>query len=259
MTNLNNLQEIFNSLQNLGFEAVLNDGFIAVKIGTSENPFTAVLNISGDNNLAVTCQITTLGRIKNQQEFFLACLDANTLTRFQPFAFGIITNNDADDDNHNNWPIVLTDTVPLGDFQESELESAMDSLLSALLGTREILAVGCGELRVATADGNKPIIRKTTGGTVGVNNEDNNEDDITDLVIVGAAILASTFDETFENTTEEHVHSSTCGCTAGNENNEDNNENREPVTSSVTTEDTSSSSDSSSYDSGSDDSGGSDD
>jgi len=80
VTNLRNLEEIFESLQSLGYEAVLNDGFIAVKIGTNENPFTAVLNII-NNNLAINCQVAQLGQIKNQTtnrgEYFFTLLAAD--------------------------------------------------------------------------------------------------------------------------------------------------------------------------------------
>jgi len=143
---LNTIEAISEILVTLGYEVNLGKTFIAVKLGSSKNPFTAVLSIN-ENHLNITCQFARLGAIKNKYAFFLACLDANVNPSISPYAFGIITDSeDPANDNDNEWPIVLTNTIPLGAFQASELESAMDSLLRALQSSRTVIAVGVGKL-----------------------------------------------------------------------------------------------------------------
>ena len=108
-----------------------------------KNPFVAVATIGDDNKLAITCQVAKLGDLREDDipsvQFFL--LDANTL--ISPFAFGILTGSDNPElDEASEFPIILTDSLPLGHLCRNELASSMDSLLVALKASDEALRIG---------------------------------------------------------------------------------------------------------------------
>ena len=77
-------------------------------------------------------------------EFCVACLDINTQIR--PYAFATITASDNPDlDDPDSWPIVLTDSLPIGDLSDEELTTSIDSLWSALVAGAEVLRIGIGQ------------------------------------------------------------------------------------------------------------------
>lgn len=140
---IDTLQQIAEDLETMGYEPKFSaeQNTLFVPIGPQKS-FTAVLTIT-DNELTIQAGITTLEDIgeENFNKFAFAALDTNT--RIQPFAFGILTTED--DVENEDTPVVLTNSVPLGDFSTKELEFAMQSLWKAILGTRTAL-------QVATAD-----------------------------------------------------------------------------------------------------------
>lgn len=137
------LAEVTDALEALGYEAETQGGSIFVKIGGSKNPFTAVVIINKKNELVITCQLATLGAFKDEAipRVAMAALDANT--RIRPYAYGIITDADTPElQNEEEWVLVLTDSIPLGDLSTGELAAAMNSLLEALISSRDVLEVG---------------------------------------------------------------------------------------------------------------------
>ncbi|MEE9263180.1 MAG: hypothetical protein V3V11_01885, partial [Vicinamibacteria bacterium] len=79
----------------------------------------------------------------NISTFAVAALDANS--RISPFAFATLTASDNPElDEPQQWPVVLTDSIPLGDLSPGELEAAMNSLWSALAESRDVLEAGIG-------------------------------------------------------------------------------------------------------------------
>ena len=147
MEKLDTLEQVAEALTALGYEAELqNDGAVFVKVGGSEKPFTLILTTdNAGGELVFTCQLGTMGDIQDEKaaDFMLAALDANTITR--PYAFAIISDSDDPSlDDEEQWPIILTDTVPLGDLSADELNAAMDSLWAALAAARPVLETGLG-------------------------------------------------------------------------------------------------------------------
>ncbi len=143
ITKMGSLEQVAQGLASLGYEAELQEGSIFAKIGGTEKPFTALLTKDERGELVITCQLAKLGDLREEDlpKVFLAALDANTKTR--PYALAIIS--DADDatlDKEEEWPLVLTDSVPLGDLSSEELKAAMDNLLSALITSRDVLEAG---------------------------------------------------------------------------------------------------------------------
>jgi hypothetical protein len=142
--NITNLTQVAEALESVGYEAICHDDAVHTKVGGTQNPFTAVLTINADRNvLVITCQLAKLGDIpeENISTFAVAALDANS--RISPFAFATLTASDNPDlDEPQQWPVVLTDSLPLGDLSGGELEAAMDSLWSALAEGRDVLQAG---------------------------------------------------------------------------------------------------------------------
>lgn len=143
MSNIENLEQVSEVLENLGYKVLHNDNAVHIAIGGTKNPFVAVATIGDDKKLAITCQVAKLGDLREEDipavQFIL--LDANTLIR--PFAFGILTGSDNPELNDaSDFPIVLTDSLPLGDLCSNELASSMDSLLVALKASDEALRIG---------------------------------------------------------------------------------------------------------------------
>lgn len=137
------LEEISEVLENHGYDVKLHEDAIYTVVGGMRSPFVAVLTIKDGKELIITCQVARLGDLKEetlpQVQFTL--LDLNTQIR--PFAFGIIT---AADDPHidkaEDYPIVLIDSLPLGDLSSDEITATMDSLLVALDASGEAIKLG---------------------------------------------------------------------------------------------------------------------
>lgn len=137
---LSTLIQIHESLQKLGYEVELRQESVLAKIDS----FPVVITINSLSDVVISCQIATMSDIAEDRlgEFAFAALDANT--RIRPYAFGIITglDNPETDEDESDYPIVLTDCLPLGDFSEDELAKSMQALVSALMNSRQVLEVG---------------------------------------------------------------------------------------------------------------------
>jgi hypothetical protein len=137
---MDNLTGIATGLEKLGYVAEQDELAIVVRL---DGGFAATLTINGQSELVITCQVATLGELREENllTFFAAALDANS--RIAPFAFSLITErDDSTIASERQYVVTLVDTVPLGDFEEQELEAAMQSLVTALVGSREVLEAG---------------------------------------------------------------------------------------------------------------------
>lgn len=140
---LENLGQIAEALEEMGYEIHLHEDAIHTKVGGRSNPFMAVLTINENNELVITCKVAKLGDYDEDKvpELQFALLDANTQIR--PYAFGIISGVDNPEmEDVEEFPIVLTDSLPLGDFCGEELQSSMDSLLMAIESSSDELRIG---------------------------------------------------------------------------------------------------------------------
>ena len=125
------------ALQELGYRAKLTDGGVMTGVslteedGTSRN-FLMLITLENDR-LELNCQVCTIGDLeKSHNESGLAALAWIFLalnSEIQPWAIALI-NPDGELDSSDT--VVLTDSVPLGDFSIEELQSAMTTLLQAL-------------------------------------------------------------------------------------------------------------------------------
>jgi hypothetical protein len=141
MDNILTLSDVHESLTVLGYEATLSPNCVVVKVGGLSKPFPAVITHNQMNrHFQFTCQLTKLGLIPEDKlaAFALAALDANS--RIAPFAYALLTDSDdPKKDKPEDWQVVLTHSIPLGDFSRSELASAMESLLTALVDSGNVM------------------------------------------------------------------------------------------------------------------------
>ena len=147
MAKIDSLEKVADALEASGYEPEAQNGAVSIGVGGSENPFVAVITLNdATSELVVTCQVAKLGDIDDDMvmEFCVACLDINTQIR--PYAFATITASDNPDlDDPDSWPIVLTDSLPIGDLSDEELTTSIDSLWSALVAGAEVLRIGIGQ------------------------------------------------------------------------------------------------------------------
>lgn len=169
------LDQVAAFLEERGYKVERHEDTVVTDVGG----FRTVVTLN-DTQLTISAQLGTLGQVLEDRvvAFFTAALDANT--RIAPFAFATITAADnASLEDPITFPIVLIDTLPVGDISEEELQFAFDSLLQALLGTREVLEVGFGSFE---------------GEDEGEDEEDI-LDDVIDAALLGAAAVTIMDDE----------------------------------------------------------------
>ena len=144
---INTLKQVVELLKTLGYKVVLQKQSVSFLIGGTNTPFTAIITIDKTGKqLLVTCQVAKVGDFpeNNLFDLFVACLDLNT--RITPFAFGIITSSDNPSlDNEKIWPIVLIDSILIGDLSEEEFKVEIENLWIALSTGAEVIKVGLGQ------------------------------------------------------------------------------------------------------------------
>jgi hypothetical protein len=141
MKDIETLAEVHEALQQLGYKSRLGTNSVAVRVGGRKHPFPAVItHNTTTKHFQITCMVAKMGEIPEDRltAFALAALDANN--HISPFAYALITDTDDPKlDDENEWPVVLVCSVPIGDFSVGELSSAMQSLLAALIDSRNVL------------------------------------------------------------------------------------------------------------------------
>jgi len=128
---LNTLPEIAEALTGLGYEPQVTDNAVLVGVGGATTPFPTVLTADGQGSLVITCRMARFGNVDDLDKFLFLALDLNT--RIMPYAVGLLTDADGQEGSEEDWPLVLCNSIPLGDLSTAELASAMDTLLRALV------------------------------------------------------------------------------------------------------------------------------
>ena len=134
MKNISSLAQIEEILESAGYETIRTQDGVVMKIGGKSVPFTSVFTIDKEQNqVIINCQIAMIGDIKEEEmsNVLFTLLDYNTMIR--PYAFAVISaTEDPGLDDEEKWPIVLTDSLPLGDLSSDEIIASVESLWSAL-------------------------------------------------------------------------------------------------------------------------------
>ena len=135
MNDIKTLTEVYNVLLEHGYIPSLNDGSVTLPIGSADSPFPCIV-LMNDTNLTISCEIDTWGNLQKRvnpemkDDLYLAMLDLNTQTL--PFAFAVLSDIDGEDDDTSEFPVVLIDSMPVGDISEGELLESIRALLAAL-------------------------------------------------------------------------------------------------------------------------------
>ena len=129
--NLDTLEQIRDALESFGYQTKLHAEDLSINVG-QHVVATAIVD-QDKNELVLTCLLSYLSDIIGTDAdegqaaaFFLELLDAKSLTR--PCAFSVEPGGDSADE----FPLVLEDSVALGDFSEGELKVLMENLNKAL-------------------------------------------------------------------------------------------------------------------------------
>lgn len=144
MNDVKILSDVERILAEKGYNPKLNEGSVTVPVGSRENPFPCVILID-ETNLTISCEVATWGQLKEkvnpemQEDLFLALLDMNS--QILPYAFSVLSDIDGEDTDKNGWPVVLIDSMPVGDISEGELLDSMTKLGAALLTAKNLFDV----------------------------------------------------------------------------------------------------------------------
>ncbi|MCD6436578.1 MAG: hypothetical protein J7L15_09410 [Clostridiales bacterium] len=134
---IKSLDDVVNVLSGLGYSVTRQDQCVSVAVGNVSSPFPAIITIE-DNSLSVTCEVAKKCNINKEVEIDFLWGMADINTDICPYALAVIS----EDVHEDRWPIVLIDSMPIGDLSEEELESSMDSLLFALLSIKDLFQAG---------------------------------------------------------------------------------------------------------------------
>lgn len=136
-TKIDTIEQVIEALERLAFRVERQNGVSAsVILEQDERSFTVNFSIINDGaELKTTCQIAELsdlvGDAEDPAEVAKVCgnlLDLNS-GAILPFATATLTGEETDSDD---IPVVLTDSVPLGDLSSEEFEANVSSLRQAL-------------------------------------------------------------------------------------------------------------------------------
>jgi len=133
-TKIDTIEQVVEALEQLAFRVERQNG-VSASISLDQGERSFVVNFSIDDEgkvLKTTCRFAPLGDlvedIENESELIVvlySLLDLNT--EILTFAAAVDGENDSE-----STPVVLTDSVPLGDLSTEEFESNVASLREAL-------------------------------------------------------------------------------------------------------------------------------
>ena len=148
MNDIKTLVDVERILAEQGYKPQLNENSVAVPVGSESAPFPCII-LMDETNLTISCEITTWGQMTSKitdemkEDFFLSLLDMNSQTL--PYAFSVLTDIDGEGDDRESWPVVLIDSLAVGDISQDELLSSMRSLSAALLTAKNLFDVSLVE------------------------------------------------------------------------------------------------------------------
>jgi len=144
MDNINSSEKVMKVLASMGYESEAVECGVRFGIGDTENAFPVVILID-DKDMIINCEIAKWGEISSnvaedmKDAFFLGLLDINT--QILPYSVAVVSNIDGEEDDRDSWPVVLIDSMPIGDISEDELRSSIQSLMKALHTAKDLFSV----------------------------------------------------------------------------------------------------------------------
>lgn len=123
---INDLSHVQEVLEEDGFKTALIGEAVSFLLQRYENSFLGIITIL-ENELTITCQIGEVSDDDSEAklaELGIAALDLNFAIR--PYAIAVVRGAG------DKWPLVLTDSLSIGDLSASELQSSVENLRSAI-------------------------------------------------------------------------------------------------------------------------------
>lgn len=148
MNDIKTLNDVERVLSEHGYKPTLNENSVTLPMGAEGSPFPCII-LMDNTNLTVSCEIDTWGKLQGRidpamrDEIFLAMLDLNT--QILPYAFAVLTDIDGEDEDKSTWPVVLIDSMPVGDISEPELLESLRALMAALQTVKSLYNVNVVE------------------------------------------------------------------------------------------------------------------
>ncbi len=130
---IHDLNDAYQAALRLGYQTKKHDEVVVLQVAG----FSALLSITKDGRLNVVAEIGQVKSVSDEkiQEFAVAALLKNL--EISPFAFGLLDGGD--DDSINDDSIVLVNSVPLGNLNQSELDSLLTSLRRAIINSAGLI------------------------------------------------------------------------------------------------------------------------
>jgi len=126
---LNTIQEIGEAVENLGFDVGLENEVLTVAMNVEDQAFPVIMEIE-HGKLVVRNQFCLLGDIAEDDLPSAAMTALLMNAEIHPYAFCVV---DAGGDGVDPTdPVILIDSIPVGDLSEGEVEKSLDSLRQAL-------------------------------------------------------------------------------------------------------------------------------
>ena len=136
-TNIDTLADMVPQLRALGYHAKLTDDGVITGVSITEDDGDerefSVMITKPNEHFQIDCRLTTIGELDQKEDEVLNSLAWVLLAinaEIQPFAVALLNPDGVLDDTDI---LVLTDSVPVGDFCAEELAFAMDSLQRGLV------------------------------------------------------------------------------------------------------------------------------
>ncbi len=131
-TSLHSLTAIADALCQAGYSASSHDSAAFVELQHEGTKYPAVIQVQ-DKEFLISCQVCKIGDFDPDQ---LALVATNALAanvEMLPYAFAILKPEDsADEEAVADSPLVIINSVPIGDFSEEELLWSVRKLQVAL-------------------------------------------------------------------------------------------------------------------------------
>ena len=143
--NLNTLNEIHEALQE-EYKPELDTDNESIVVDV--HGFSTALTIE-DKVLTFQCRIMTQGQVVGREAWRDALeIGGDINTVISPYGIGYYGERDDFEGEEEDSPVVLISKVPLGDFTAKELKYQMDSLLKAIMGSRDFVRIAMGDIKI---------------------------------------------------------------------------------------------------------------
>lgn len=148
MNDIKSIVDVERILAEQGYKVQMNENSVTISVGSDAAPFPCLI-LMDETDLTVVCEVMTYGQLMERiapdmrEDFYMTLLDMNSQTK--PYSFSILSDIDGEGDERDQWPLVLINSIPVGDISQDELLAAMRGLSAALLTAKNIFDVSLVE------------------------------------------------------------------------------------------------------------------